>query len=201
MSRRHQSMRSPVTRFARIVACGAVALTLAGCGAGQVTQTDAQVAAIDGASADVQNIALRDVLISYPEDTQGSYPAGSEVPVQFTIINQGVSADTLISVTTPAARRVLVQGNTTLPAGMSVASSDESESDSAAPASPRPVSPLDVGEMRIVLTDTTRVLRPGQNIELTFVFGNAGTVTLPVPMGPPAESERHPIEHDNTHSG
>lgn len=200
MSRRHQLMRSPVTRVARIVACGAVALTLAGCGAGQVTQTDAQVAAIDGASADQQNIALRDVLISYPENTQGSYPVGSDVPVQFTIINQGPSADTLTSVTTQAARRVVVQGNTTVPAEMSVASSGESETISAGQASAEPVSPLDVGEMRIVLTDTTRTLRPGQNIELTFIFQNAGAVTLPVPMGPPAESERQPLEH-NPHSG
>ncbi|MGH4023759.1 MAG: copper chaperone PCu(A)C [Pseudonocardiaceae bacterium] len=193
-------MRSPITRVARIVACGAVTLMLAGCGAGQVTQTDAQVAAIDGASADLQNIALRDVLISYPENAQGSYPAGSDVPVQFTIINQGASADTLTSVTTQAARRVVVQGNTTVPAEMSVASSGESESDSAAPTSAGPVSPLDVGELRIVLTDTTRTLRPGQNIELTFVFKKAGAVTLPVPMGPPAESERLPLEH-TPHSG
>ncbi|HEX2298274.1 MAG TPA: hypothetical protein VHH34_07125 [Pseudonocardiaceae bacterium] len=173
-----------------------------------MTQTDAQVAAIDGASADVQNIALRDVLISYPEHTKGSYPVGSDVPVQFTIVNQGPSADTLTSVTTPAARRVVVQGNTTLPAEMSVASSGEAETagsgeagaHGAPSAGAEPVSPLDVGEMRIVLTDTTRTLRPGQNIELTFVFQKAGTITLPVPMGPPAESERHPLEH-NPHSG
>lgn len=199
MSRRHQLMRSPSTRVARIVACGAAALALAGCGAGQVTQTDAQVAAIDGASADVQDIALRDVLLSYPENTQGSYPAGSDVPVQFTIVNQGTGADTLTSVSTPAARQVLVQGNTTVPASTSVVSNGEAGS-GGGPAGTRPASPLDAGEMRIVLTGTTRTLRPGQNIDLTFVFRNAGTVTLPVPIGPPSESERLPLESD-THSG
>lgn len=200
MSRRHQLMRSPVTRVARIVTCGAAALALAGCGAGQVTQTDAQVAAIDGASATVQDIALRDVLLSYPKNTQGDYPAGSDVPVQFTIVNQGASTDTLTAVGTPAARRVLVQGNTTVPTGMSVASRGESESGGGASAGAEPVSPLDVGQLRIVLTGTTRTLRPGQNIELTFTFRNAGPVTLPVPIGPPAESERLPLEQ-NTHSG
>ncbi|MGH3905030.1 MAG: copper chaperone PCu(A)C [Pseudonocardiaceae bacterium] len=189
MSRRHQSMRSPLTLTARIVACCAVALT-AGCGAGQVTQTDAQVAAIDGASADLGSIAIRDVLIPYPEDLHGVYPAGSVVPVQLTIVNEGVGADTLTSVTSPASGRMLVQGATTIPAGMSAASSGE-----AGQATATPVSPLDVGEVRIALTDTTRPLRPGQNIEITLVFQNAGTITLPVPMGPPPESvERQPLE-------
>lgn len=189
MSRRHQLMRSPLALAARIVACCAVALT-AGCGAGQVTQTNSQVAAIDGASADLGSIAIRDVLIPYPEDRHGVYPAGSDVPVQLTIVNTGISADTLTSVTSPAAGRIPVQGTTTIPAGMSTASSGE-----AGQATGTPVSPLDVGELRIALTDTTRALRPGQNVEITLVFQNAGTITLPVPMGPPPESvERQPLE-------
>lgn len=210
MSRRHQLMRSPVHLAAPVVACFAVALTLGGCGAGTVTQTDGQVAAIDGASTDVGGIALRDVLVPYPEDADGVYPAGSDVTVQLTIVNQGDSADTLMSVRSPAAGRVLVEGTPTIPAGMSLASRGESEQETAqtttptttaapgttpTPATTGPAGPLDVGEVRIVLAGTTRDLRPGQNVELTFVFRNAGTVTLPVPMGPPPTgSERHPLE-------
>lgn len=204
MSRRHQLMRSPVHLAARIVACCAVALTLAGCGAGTVTQTDSQVAAIDGARADVGTIALRDVLMPYPENADGVYPTGSDVPVQLTIVNQGDLADTLVSVSSPAAGRVQVEGTPTIPAGTSVASRSESEAvttgttgtgTTPTPATTSPASPLDAGEIRIVLVGTTRELRPGQNIELTFVFRNAGTVTFPVPMGPPPDdSERHPLE-------
>lgn len=217
MSRRHQQMRSPVRLTARIMACCAVALTLAGCGAGTVTQTDSQVAAIDGARADVGPIALRDVQIPYPDgaDAGGVYPAGSDIPVQLTIVNQGDNADTLVSVSSPAAGRVLVEGTPTIPAGMSVASRGESEAETTrtapttttapttaaapgttpTPATTSPGSPLDVGEIRIVLVDTTRELRPGENIELTVVFRNAGTVTFQVPMGPPpADSERHPLK-------
>lgn len=185
MSRRPQSTPSPPTLAARIVVCGAVALTLAGCGAGQVAQTASQVAAVDGANGDLDALALRDVLLPYPEDRNGTYPAGSNVPVQLTIVNQTARTDTLVSVSTPAAPRVLVQGTTAIPAGRSV-SGDTGPS--------LPISPLDKGRLRIELLDTTRALRPGLNIELTFVFQDAGAVTLSVPMGPPGESERLPLE-------
>lgn len=192
MSRRPPLMRSPRTLAARIVACCAAVLALAGCGAGQVAQTASQAAAVDGVNADLDALALRDVLIPYPQDHDGTYPSGSSVPVQLTIVNQTSSAETLVSLSTPAARRVLIEGTTTIPAGMSVSGGTE-QSAAAAPTA-APVSPLNTGELRIVLFDTTRALRPGQNIELTFVFRNAGSVTLPVPMGPPSESERVPLE-------
>ncbi|MGH4016368.1 MAG: copper chaperone PCu(A)C [Pseudonocardiaceae bacterium] len=205
MSRRHQLMRPLLPRTTRIVACCAAALTLAGCGAGQVTQTDSQVAVIDGSSADIGSIAVRDVLIPYPEDHHGNYPSGSKVPVRLTLVNQGSSADTLVSASTPAARRVLVQGTTTIPAGTSVGTVDELEhATSPAPTTApttEPVSPLDIGTLRFVLIDTTRTVRPGQNIEITLVFRDAGRLTLPVPMGPPPEhSERKPLEEGGHHS-
>lgn len=188
MSRRPLLMRSPVTLAARIVACCAAAFALAGCGAGQQAQTAAQTAAVNGANADLGALALRDVLITYPEHHNGTYPAGSNVPVRLTIVNQTTSADTLMSVVTPAARQVLLEGTTTIPPGLSVSAGTE-YSDPAAPASP-----LDVGQLRIVLVDATYPLRPGLNIEVTFVFQNAGPVTLSVPMGPPSESERLPLD-------
>ncbi len=67
---------------------------LVGCGAGQIAQTDSQVAAVDGAFVNIGNsIALRDVLIPEPPNQAGAYPAGSTVAVLLSIINQGDSAD------------------------------------------------------------------------------------------------------------
>ncbi|MGQ0775617.1 MAG: copper chaperone PCu(A)C [Pseudonocardiales bacterium] len=202
MSRRPQLIRSPITLAARIVACCAAALMLTSCGAGLTAQTASQAAAVDGANADLGAIALRDVLMPYPEEHHGTYPSGSDVPVHFTIVNETTSADTLISVTTPAARQVLLQGTTTIPAGMAVrgdtdpSGMDPSGMDPNDPAAnpAAPANPLDIDELRIVLVDATRPLRPGLNIELTFVFRDAGPVTLSVPMGPPRESERLPLE-------
>jgi copper(I)-binding protein len=176
-------MRVPLTLAARIVACCAAALALVGCGAGQITQTDSQVAAVDGASGNAGNaIALRDVLIPYPHNQQGTYPVGSSVPVVLTIINQGSSADELIAVTSPAASQALVLGTTQIPPGSTVISTA-----GAAPGSGAPTSPLVVGELRVVLT-TTRPLHAGLDTPVTFQFRNAGRVTLPVPMAEPPSS-------------
>lgn len=197
MSRRPHLLWSRFTLAARMATCCATAmLALAGCGAGQTAQTASQVAAVDGTNADLGALALRDVLIPYPEDHSGTYPSGSNVPVQLTIINQTADADTLVSLSTPAARQVLLEGTTRILAGMSV-SGVIGVIDHGDPATPAvtPISPLDVDKLRVVLVDTLRPLRPGLNTELTFVFQNAGPVTLSVPMGPPSESERAPLDN------
>jgi len=217
VSRRHQLMRTPLTAVALIIACSAAVLGLAGCGAGQVTQTDSQVAVIDGTEGNVGNIALRDVLIPYPAVGSqaflaGSYPVGSDVPLHFVIVNQGARADELLSVTTPMARQVQLAGSTTIPAGVSITSADggslasdgslASSQPSASPApSAQPATPLDFGELSIVLVDVNRTLSPGLNTEITFVFRDAGRVTLPVPLGgPPPGDERKPLGESSEHS-
>jgi hypothetical protein len=176
-------MRRRFAVTALIAACCASAPSLVGCSAGQITQTDSQVAAVDGAFADVgESIALRDVLIPAPPNSNGTYPAGSSVPVLLTIINQGTRADRLIAVTSPVASQVLVLGTTTIPPGTNVTSTAGSAS-----AGVQSQSPLVVGQLRIVLS-TTQPLRAGLNTPVTFVFENAGSVTLPVPMAVPVES-------------
>jgi copper(I)-binding protein len=172
-------MRVPLTIAARVVAGCAAALALVGCGAGQITQTDSQVAAVDGAFGNVANsIALREVLIPYPQNQTGTYPAGSTVPVLLTIINQGTNTDELIAVTSPAASQALVLGTTQIPPGTTVTSTAGSG---------QPTSPLVVGELRVLLS-TSQPLRAGLNTPVTFQFRNAGKVTLPVPMATPPNS-------------
>jgi copper(I)-binding protein len=183
VSRRHRLTRRRFAVTALIAACCASAPSLVGCSAGQITQTDSQVAAVDGTFADVgESIALRDVLIPAPPNSNGTYPAGSSVPVLLTIINQGTRADRLIAVTSPVASQVLVLGTTTIPPGTNVTSTAGSAS-----AGVQSQSPLVVGQVRIVLS-TTQPLRAGLNTPVTFVFENAGSVTLPVPMAVPVES-------------
>jgi copper(I)-binding protein len=156
-----------------------VALSVVGCAAGQITQTDRQVAAVDGASGNVGNaIALRDVYIPFPSNKDGTYPAGSTVPVILTVINQGNSPDELISVSSPAAGQAVVLGTTQIPAGTTVISTTGSAG---------PTSPLVVGELRVLLT-TSQPLHAGLNTPLTFQFRNAGKITIMVPMAPPPSS-------------
>ncbi|MFZ0118204.1 MAG: copper chaperone PCu(A)C [Pseudonocardiaceae bacterium] len=171
-------MRVPLTITARFVVCCAAALALAGCGAGQIAQTDSQVAAVDGAFGNVGNsIALRDVLMPYPPNPTGTYPAGSTVPVVATIVNQSDQPDELVSVTSPAGQ-ALVLGTTQIPPGTTVISTAGSAG---------PTSPLVTGELRILLS-TTKPLPAGLTTPITFQFRNAGTLTLPVPMATPPNS-------------
>lgn len=183
MSRRPRSMRRPLAVTALIVACCTTAPALVSCSAGQITQTDSQVSAVDGAYGDVGNdIALRDVLIPLPPGRSGTYPAGSTVPVLLTIVNQGTRADELISVRSPAADQVLVMGTSTIPPGSNVTSTV-----GATPAGAQPRSPLVFGELRIVLI-TSRPLRAGLNTPVTFVFRDAGELTVQVPMAASPDS-------------
>ncbi|MGH3671688.1 MAG: copper chaperone PCu(A)C [Pseudonocardiaceae bacterium] len=177
-------MRVPFNTMARILTCCAVALALTGCSAGQVTQTDSQVSAVDGAYGNVGNsIALRNVLIPYPRNPQGNYAAGSTVPVLLTIVNQGTDPDELISVSSPVAGQVMLIGTTQLAAGTTVTSTAAGSTTG----TPQPTSPLDVGELRVLLT-TNQPVRAGLNTPITFEFRNAGKLTLPVPMATPPDS-------------
>jgi periplasmic copper chaperone A len=173
------TMRVPLNVAARVMVCCVCALTVAlaliGCGAGQITQTDRQVAAVDGAFGNIGNaIALRNVYIPYPPNKDGTYPAGSTVPVIVTVINQGKGPDELIGVSSPAASQAAVLGTTQIPPGTTVISTTGVA---------EPTSPLVVGELRVLLT-TSQPLRAGLNTPLTFQFRNAGKITLPVPMAP-----------------
>jgi copper(I)-binding protein len=118
------------------------------------------------------------VRIPYPSTSNGTYPAGSTVPVLLTIINLGSTTDELIAVTSPAASQGLVLGTTQIPPGTTVISTAGAT---------EPTSPLVVGELRVLLT-TSQPVRAGLNTPLTFQFRNAGSLTLPVPMAAPPTS-------------
>lgn len=86
------------SRLAVVVALATgLGLALAGCSAGQVTQTDTQVATVDGASGNVGSIAVRDAQFAFPVSGH-DYQAGDEAPVVVTIVNNGTDADKLLSV-------------------------------------------------------------------------------------------------------
>ncbi|MDQ3988118.1 MAG: hypothetical protein M3291_02770 [Actinomycetota bacterium] len=171
------------------------ALSLSGCAAGQITQTDAQVAAVNGASDDIGPIALRDAVLAYPggEEVFG-YAAGDDAPLLVTIVNSGTQTDELVSVSTPAASRVLVAGMTTIPGGVAVSSAGTGPDDPLETFELESDRPLDGEELFIVLTDLTGPIRPGLPTFVTFRFRDAGEVTLRVPIDAPAETRSEPAE-------
>ncbi|MDT7802473.1 MAG: hypothetical protein QOI78_5906 [Actinomycetota bacterium] len=103
---------------AGVLALGA-ALALAGCGAGQITQTDTQQPAVNGTHAQVKTVALRDVAVQYPPSGAG-YASGATPALTLTIVNQGAQDDTLVSVTTEDGTPATVGGSKDIVAGHSL---------------------------------------------------------------------------------
>lgn len=104
---------------AGVSALGA-ALVLAGCGAGQITQTDTQQPAVNGTYAQVKTIVLRNAAVQYPAQGPG-YAAGSPAPLTLTVINQGQKDDKLVSVTSEGASGpAQISGDTAIVAGHSL---------------------------------------------------------------------------------
>nr|WP_063709828.1 hypothetical protein [Nocardia transvalensis] len=82
------------------VAAGA-ALALSGCGAGQISQTASQVAAVNGNSANVGKVALRDVRILLPQSEEYTNAKGGKALLAFSAVNDGeTKIDELTSITT-----------------------------------------------------------------------------------------------------
>ncbi|UOZ08330.1 hypothetical protein [Amycolatopsis sp. WQ 127309] len=210
---------------AGVLALGA-ALALAGCGAGQITQTDTQQPAVNGTHAQVKTIVMRDVAVQYPTSGPG-YAAGATPALTLTIVNQGAQDDSLVSVTTEDGTQATVGGSKDIVAGHSLvigpddavestnqveptssgapSSSSEaptatgtsstgtatSSSSAEAPAtSATPTAaPATVGKGTVTLAALKQPLWPGQTVKVTFVFKNAGPVTVELPVAAPAHDK------------
>ena len=82
---------------AGLTAC-ALALGLTGCGAGQVSQTATQVAAVNGVNAETGDISLRNVHLRAPQSSDYVRP-GSEVELLFVATNDSPDQpDKLVSI-------------------------------------------------------------------------------------------------------
>ncbi|PRY46301.1 hypothetical protein [Umezawaea tangerina] len=91
------------SRLAVVVALATgLGLAAAGCSAGQITQTDTQVAAVNGSSGQVGSIAVRDAQFAFP--TSGKwYESGDDAGIVVVVVNNGTTADKLLSVTSEIA--------------------------------------------------------------------------------------------------
>ncbi|WP_447005324.1 hypothetical protein ACRAKI_01915 [Saccharothrix isguenensis] len=132
--------KSPASRRLAVVAALATGLGLAaaGCSAGQVTQTDTQVAVVNGASGKAGDITVSDAQLVFPA-AHAAYEEGDDAPITVVIANNGTSADKLIAVTSDAASQGEVSGDTVLESSsVIIAEADEHGSGSHAPTSGKP---------------------------------------------------------------
>lgn len=104
-----------------VLAVGAVAgaLALAGCGAGQITQTSSQVSGVGGASANIGQIAIREAAFAFTGNGKSAviYPQGGTAPLTMTVVNFGSQDDKLTGASSPAAASVTISGDATIASG------------------------------------------------------------------------------------
>jgi copper(I)-binding protein len=76
------------------------AIVVSGCSAGQITQTDTQVPAVNGSMGTVKQIAVRDVRLAFPAG-KSYFSKGESASLLVTIANSGQADDKLVSVSSP----------------------------------------------------------------------------------------------------
>lgn len=208
MSRADQAEQRKATRLRFIPAALGVGLAIAmvaACGAGQISQTAREVAAVNGASGEVGPIDIEDARLAYPPSGDGVYRQGSSAPILLAIINHGSTSDRLVSVTSPlAGSATTVSGQLELLPGTAVYSDATTQlavSLSARPSSPpsatesltsspsntsqNPSATVRFDTISIVLTNLTKDVRAGVDVPVTFLFRDAGEVTLHLPIDNP----------------
>lgn len=172
-----------MSRLPRLVpSLGALALAtvvaLTGCSSGQVTQTSRQASTVNGASADVGELALRDIRILFPSG--GSYAKGSTAQLVLVVVNRGLDQDRLVDVTGDFFDSAAVPTDSGTGASVN------------APVPAQGSLLFGTSEFPSVeLTDLSEEISAADVVTLTFVFDKAGEVTVDVPVANPTrEIER-----------
>lgn len=170
-------------RLPRLVpVLGALALAavaaLTGCSAGQIAQTAQQVSTVNGSSADVGDLALRDIRILFP--SSGSYAPGSTAQLALVVVNRGLDQDRLVDVT----------GDFFDAAGLLGGSGAEDAQPTLNAAIPSQGSQQfgTSDDPTIELSDLSDRLDAAQVVSLTFTFEKAGEVTVEVPVANPTRA-------------
>ncbi|HTK66535.1 MAG TPA: hypothetical protein VL595_29435 [Pseudonocardia sp.] len=156
-------------------------LALTGCGAGAISQTASQSSAVNGASAQVGNLLVRNASIDFPPNaapTAGAaYQPGGAAPLSLTLVNNGAAPDKLLAVTSPVAGSGQITGDATIPGGSTVTVGNNTGTDSQA---------LAGRTIAIKLTGLVGPVRSGLTYPVTLRFQNAGVLNLDLPVGEPS---------------
>ena len=148
-------------------------LILTGCGAGQISQTADQESAVNGSTANVANIALRNIHLQAVQTGDALEP-GRTVELIFVAANISPDVnDKLVSVSSDVGT-VAVTGATAIPAGTSLivgAADGQAEA-----------TPLGSAEPTKAEVTLTQPISNGLTYNFTFDFGKAGQTTVAVPI-------------------
>lgn len=155
-------------------------LALTGCGAGAITQTATQASNVNGYSGQVGNVLVRNATIDFPNTTGAPvgavYQPGGAAPLSLTLVNNGASADKLVSVTSPVAGAGQITGDATVPGLSTVSVGNNTGTDSQA---------LAGRTIAIKLTGLVGPIRAGLTYPVVLRFQDAGVLNAELPVGEP----------------
>ena len=163
-------------------------VALTACSSGQVTQTETQERDKTGPMAEVGGIVLRQVQLAYP--TGGGYEPGDDAELQMVIVNNG-DDDALVDVSGDGFSRVRVTGGGTAAGAGGTATTSPSDGSSGSAGRSEVDVPADsilhLGEEgpTVTLVNLSDALTPGQTIDLTLSFENAGDVSVKAQVATP----------------
>ena len=159
---------------AGLAACG---LLITGCGSGQISQTADQEAAVNGTSANVKSIALRNVHLQATQTGDFLQP-GRILPLLFVAANSSPDVnDRLVSITSDVGT-VALTGDGSIPAGGALVAGPGGGQ---AQAMGTPVPPTAAVTLSNPVTN-------GLTYNFTFDFEKAGRTTVAVPIAAAGES-------------
>jgi copper(I)-binding protein len=181
-----------VDRF-KLAVCGlASVVLLSGCGAGQVSQTATQEPAVNGTSANIGKIAVRNAHLRVDQTTDYVQP-GSAVELLFTASNDSPDVDDkLVSITSDVGT-VTLTGDTSLPAsGTLVVGAPDGQITA--------LERVETAEAAEAAVELSKPITNGLTYNFTFKFeqGGEGTFAVPISAG---ESPRREEAGAAGHSG
>lgn len=163
-----------MVRFKLVAGGLAAAIALSGCSAGQVSQTATQEPAVNGTSANLGSIALRNVHLRAEQVTDYVQP-GSEVELLFQASNNSPdTADKLVEITSDVGT-VTLTGETSLPpsGSLTVGAPDGQIT---------PLESVDTVEAAEAKVELTKPITNGLTYDFTFKFEKAGDAVVAVPI-------------------
>ncbi|MCT7657931.1 hypothetical protein [Mycobacterium deserti] len=164
----------------------AAAVVLSGCGAGQISQTATQEPAVNGTSANIGEVSLRNVHLRGTQTTDYIQP-GRDIELLFQASNNSPDTDDkLVSITSDVGT-VTLTGDGSLPAsGALVVGAPDGQ-----------ITPLESVEPAEAVEAMVALKKPitnGLTYDFTFTFEKAGQGTVAVPISAGETPRRDPVQ-------
>jgi len=164
---------------AGLAACG---LVVTGCSSGQIAQTATQESAVNGTSANIKDIALRNVHLQAEQSSDFLQP-GTVVPLVLVAANNSPDNDDKLLSITSEVGEVSLTGSGAIPAAGALVLNAPAEPTGAQQMNgAQPAGQAASDAPAGVLVTLTEPITNGLNYNFTFTFEKAGKATVAVPI-------------------